>query len=66
MPESCGSTCGIQIERDGDVTAKDLYEWAKERGVEEYDLVTSHEIGDDPVEISEAYIIEAKREVELY
>ena len=48
------------------MTAKDLYEWAKERGVEEYDLVTSHEIGDDPVEISEAYIIEAKREVELY
>ena len=47
------------------MTAKDLYEWAKERGVEEYELTTSHEIGSSAVEISEVYIIEKTKEVEL-
>lgn len=48
------------------MTAKDLYEWAKEKGVEEYDLRTSHDTGSDPVDISEVYIEEQIKSVELY
>ena len=48
------------------MTAKDLYEWAKEKGVEEYELRTSHEIGSDTVDITEVYINEDMQEVELY
>lgn len=48
------------------MTAKDLYEWAKERGVEEYELRTSHETGSSSVAISEVYIEEKYQELELY
>ena len=47
------------------MTIIELYEWAKVKGVEEYDLVTVHEIGEGVSRIYDAYIDYERREVEL-
>ena len=47
------------------MTISELYEWAKDNGVEEYDLVTVHETGEGVSQIYDAYIDYERREVEL-
>lgn len=47
------------------MTIIELYEWAKVKGVEEYDLVTVHETGEGVSQIYDSYIDYERREVEL-
>lgn len=48
------------------MTPTELYEWAKENGVEDYDIVTCHDTGMGASLISETYIDHEKKEVEVY
>ena len=48
------------------MTLTELYEWAKENGVEDYDIVTIHDTGMGTCLISETYIDHEKKEVEVY
>lgn len=48
------------------MTPTELYEWAKENGVEDYDIVTTHFTGMGTCLIFETYIDHEKKEVEVY
>lgn len=48
------------------MTAKELYEWAKNNGVESYNLITSHETGEGAYNIDEAEVFHKTKEIQLY
>lgn len=47
------------------MTISGLYEWAKEKGVEEYDLVIQYDIGMGVCLVQDAFVDHERGEVEL-
>lgn len=48
------------------MTINELYEWAKEHGVEEYEITTIHDTGMGTCVVCEVYINYQNKEVEIY
>lgn len=47
------------------MTISELYEWAKEKGVEEYDIVAQYDTGMGVCLVRDAFVDHERREVEL-
>lgn len=48
------------------MTINELYEWAKNNGVEGYEITTTHDTGMGTCVIYEVYINHKNKEVEIY